>query len=243
MRLYMSPNGSSIFTKYMKGVSGITEYPNVEAEILAPKIFDLMGIHTLDLTVCNDEVGFFLKMPDINTGTKDAWTRLLDDICLFEKIYDTTIANMLAVDILIGNADRSFANVYTAEKCGKYELLPIDHNLAFLSQSIDVHNLTYLGFIPSFKGIDVFSVKNKYEAWFMARCGTVSQIIDNSSVYSRFKSERVLNDAKKSLHNSCVTLVSKLSDSKIMDFVSAICPKDIVENSMRRENELIEILI
>ena len=154
----------------------------------------------------------------------------------FARRFDIDQVRRLQVlDLLMGNGDRHCGNFFVRQSAsGKYRLIAIDHNLAFVGngQKPDAHRDASVGFkrnfIKSFNGEGIFE-------YYAARSGSVANIIEHNDVFQRcLKADPSVEGYRKAVAD----VKRAINDSVIEQLLKEL-PAEI---SQKRRAEIREVL-
>jgi hypothetical protein len=184
---------------------------------------------------------FAVEMPCLLPFSLTGWELCSEQLASLPSIQTETLAKLLAVDLVVGNADRSTSNLLVRSQGSQVDLFPIDHNLALIGSVIPCEDPAYIGFIEHFNGLSTSSF-NKYKNWFWSRCGTIEQIIYSTPVYYRFTHLQLSNRSSDILLQACKFLCKNLTYHWIETEVDSL-PNNIFLGSLsERKTELKRVL-
>lgn len=162
--------GKKVFLKSSRGNPRGTRYANFEADILAWKIFERLGmkcpgarvVRLVSGTALQRDLGRVVLAMDF-VDTRWAGGRVYHGQWPGpERARSEEFVNMALVDVLMGNADRREANFFVmvsydqkegAEGPGSIRPVPIDNNCGFSSMVNWSMPSNQLNFVPSYKGL------------------------------------------------------------------------------------------
>lgn len=232
---------SGNFVKPLRGVYGITDYPNIEAEILVPRMLRMSNLPGLEVRpLINDEL-YAVEMPRLPPSHSSGWELAAKRLDLLQSIQTDSLVRLLAVDLLIGNADRSTSNLLVRLQGSHVDLFPIDHNLAFVGTTIQCDDPAYLGFVEDFNGLSGHCQSN-YKKWFWSRCGTVEHIIHSTPAYCRFSRFYISHRFGDQLLQACKGLCKEVTNDWIENEIDSLPDTIFPFNPIERKNELKRVL-
>ncbi len=233
---------------------------NVEGEYLAARMLEQAGVDTprVELVKIRGKKGLFAKSNFIGDGYGDSrvfkdylgkadlppYPRMLpteEKLRLYAekfaaKLDLNQVRKLQVIDVLMGNGDRHGGNIFLTQRgSGKYGLMAIDHNFAFVTQRQKPDNSTHTknagwqrNFLRSFNGSAIFGSSAR-------RAGSVANIVEKNCVYriclqvapDRVAYQKIISETK-----------STFSDEVISKLVNEL-PEEI---SAKRKSELSEIL-
>ena len=240
--LHKNNSGCGTFIKELNGIPRVTSYPNVEGELLAPLLLRAAGAFALSAhpIFIHDQNRWCVETPLIEPGKEGLPLSMLDSPLKLREIEDDQLAILCVVDLMMGNADRSPANLLLSEQDSKLVLIPIDHNLAFMPPRLA--QAEYGGFVAGYDGVVDVCSQSRYRAWYLKRCGTIDHILSSTPVYFRFKPCSRGNLSRRILARAACDVCQKFTDDVIMQALDAIPSQTIREDPAARKKEIFRTL-
>lgn len=138
------------FYKRLTAVPSVTRWPSPWSELLCSALLQRLGLPHLETSLLYVREGhqFIVRSPAVErvmptavVASRAPSSSVADDVLL-----DAGLWRLFVFDVLVGNGDRSFANLFVTSDPARY--LPIDHELALLTPSAVRPDCTYFHFVP-----------------------------------------------------------------------------------------------
>lgn len=129
------------FYKRLTAVPSVTRWPTPASELLAVDLLDRLELPTVATSLIRVEEGprWILQLPAVRWAVRSAATA--NEISLI----DAGLWKLFLFDVLVGNGDRTLANLLATGSPPRY--LPIDHELALLTPSAVQPGCSYFHFV------------------------------------------------------------------------------------------------
>lgn len=130
------------FYKRLTAVPSVTRWPTPISELLASDLLDRLELPTVATSLIRVEEGprWILKLRAVRWATPGAV------VASETALIDAGLWKLFLFDLLVGNGDRSLANLLTTDSPPRY--VPIDHELALLTPSAVRPGCPYFHFVP-----------------------------------------------------------------------------------------------
>ncbi|MBI4861937.1 MAG: hypothetical protein HY815_17015, partial [Candidatus Riflebacteria bacterium] len=236
-------DGKRVFLKSNRGSPRGTRYANFEADILAHRLFEQVGIRCPEARMVR-----LASSPRTEFGKRlDSWLGL--DVLAMEfvntrftsgRVYhggwpgdekaDTDrFIDLLLIDLLIGNADRRAANLFVGcrytekegeESDGSFQPIPIDNNSGFGTMVVWRFPSSQMNFLETYDGVGSTEV--------MKDLGTIRNLVMDSEVHQVLLGQKRLrprilvraSELRRRLHDGLV-------DGLVADLPREIIPRGV----------------
>lgn len=236
--------GKKTFIKRLSGVHGITEYANVEGELLASLLFRAVGAPCLKVQpiLIRTTRNWYIETPLIRFKNNPyvMVSSLAANPQILTEVDSFSLSKICILDVLMGNADRSLGNLLFIKRNNMVRLIPIDHDLAFMMPGMA--NLSFSGFVNGFMGVEGKSSDNGYREWFCRRCGSVKHIMTSTPVYHRFTPAGLDLKSADALYRSARQVVELLSDATILQAIGELPDSIFINDPNLRKQNIIKTL-
>jgi hypothetical protein len=183
------------FYKRLTAVPSVTRWPSPWSELLCSALLRRLGLPHLESSLLHVREGhqWIVRLPAVERVMPSAVVASrapssdVDDALL-----DAGLWRLFLFDVLVGNGDRSLANLFVASDPTRY--LPIDHELALLTPSAIRPDCTYFHFVPP-GASECPDRGNAHRRVLLRLRGTAAAIAEANDVYRRLcSSARTLRE-------------------------------------------------
>ena len=174
------------FYKRLTAVPSVTRWPSPWSELLCAELLQRLGMPCLAATLLHVAEGrqWIVRLPAVERVMPSAVVAsqapseaVADDVLL-----DAGLWRLFLFDVLVGNGDRSLANLFVAPDPPRY--LPIDHELALLTPSAVRPDCSYFHFVPPGAPADP-DEGSAHRRALVRRRGTARAIAEPNGAYGR----------------------------------------------------------
>ncbi|MFO7562375.1 MAG: HipA family kinase [Enhygromyxa sp.] len=142
--------GGAWFYKRMTAVPSVTRWPSPWSELLCSELLRRLGLPHLEASLLYIREGhqWIVRLPAVERVMPSAVvaSRAPLPVADDEVLLDAGLWRLFLFDLLVGNGDRSFANLFVTPAPARF--LPIDHELALLTPSAIRPECAYFHFVP-----------------------------------------------------------------------------------------------